>query len=360
MRTEKDIFGRALYFTMGKQDKLYDTPKRQEGNSLDSRTFLRKEKDKRVNKKYQKVDYPDKIAGSVLGFAIGDAIGAPLEFLNSANEVKGYEPSFRKGLKAGQYTDDTQHLEIGLDSIIGSLGDIDLEPHAGKLVEWYKSGDARSMGRTTESAIKNLIAGKEYNQSGIDHINSCGSLAIARLIPYSLLSSINRYKHKLAQRDIRKILGVTHAHKKVFHMGNLFDYFIQEIMNGKTPKETLDMILFENNFLNKRIRRKLEKVRDLSESRRDPSEVIQELGTGGFVEEIVLTSIYATLRGNSFEEAVLISANGRGDTDSRAAFTGALYGLDIGASKIPPSLKDQLERSKELEKKARQIYYLRK
>lgn len=302
----------------------------------------------------------DKVKGCILGFAIGDALGAPLEFSRFEHKIEGYEHSPQKGLTAGQFTDDTQHLEIGLDSIIENKGNINLYDLSERLVKWYKSGNARSIGKTTEDAVKNLIEGMPYNQSGIDHINACGSSAIPRLLPYSLLSAISRYEHKIDSSQTKHILGITHAHKKVKTMGDVLNYFIQEIANGKNAKETADMIIFEDNFLNRNIRDKLKETCLLAESDVDSISVIQKIGCSGFVEDIMYSSIYSALKGKAFEEAMLIAANAKGDSDSRASITGALYGLDIGASKIPEYFKQGLERSSELEKKAEQLYLLRK
>ena len=306
----------------------------------------------------------DRIAGCVLGFAIGDSIGAPLEFSKGLEKgldrITDYAPSPRKGLNAGQFTDDTQHLIIGLQSLIEYHGDLNLQDQADRLVQWYVSGDARSMGRTTQLAIENLLSGCDYGNSGINNIKNCGSLAISRLIPVALMSAINRGKYKIQRTDIKNILSITHAHRNVANMGELFNYFIQEIMYGKNPSETLDMILSENELLNKRIRNKLAKVKKLSKSDKDPMLAIEEIGNSGFVEDVVYSSIYGALKGNDFREAILISANGGGDTDSRAAFTGALYGLYVGEPNIPSDLKVRLESKSELEEMARQLFYLRK
>ncbi len=306
------------------------------------------------------INYPDKIAGCIIGFAIGDALGAPNEFSKTPRIVRGYEPSVKKGLKAGQFTDDTQHLEISLDSLLAKNGEIDLEDNAERLVRWYNSGDARSIGRTTELAIQNIKNGADYTQSGINNEKACGSLAIPRLIPYSLVSAVSAYEHKLQRGDIKRIVALTHAHKKVAQIAELFNYFIQEGMNGRSTEAAVDMIIFENDFLNKKIRRKLEKSKALAHSGMEPYQAIQEIGNSGFIEDVMFSAIYSTIKGSSFEEAVLIAANGLGDSDSRAAFAGALYGLDIGASKIPSYLKEGLERKDELEKKARQAYCMRK
>ena len=88
--------------------------------------------------------YLDKLKGCILGFAIGDAMGAPREFLGDLPDVLKFEPSYRKGLAAGQFTDDTQHLEIGLDSLLSNYGEIDLQDHANRLIRWYSSGERKN------------------------------------------------------------------------------------------------------------------------------------------------------------------------------------------------------------------------
>ncbi|MEK6813089.1 MAG: ADP-ribosylglycohydrolase family protein, partial [Nanoarchaeota archaeon] len=140
----------------------------------------------------------------------------------------------------------------------------------------------------------------------------------------------------------------------------LVSYFIQEIANGKSPKETLDMIVFEGNILNRALRKKLSHVKQLVESNEEGCAAIREIGDSGFVEDVVYSSVYGTLKGKSFEEAVLISANGSGDTDSRAALTGAFSGLEVGIQKISEYLRNALERGSELERKATRLYHLRK
>ncbi len=276
--------------------------------------------------RFQARDYSDKIVGCILGFAIGDALGTPQESPLCSSEIRGDESAFRKRLKLGQYIGNTQHLKIGLEALLESSGEIHFEAYQQKLVEEY----------------------------------ACETFTLPRLIPYSLLSAVSRYPYKLERRDLRKIMGTTHAPRTVVQMGELFHYFTQEIMQGRSLQGTMEMILFEDNFLNKRIRQKLGTVRDLAGSSLSSSAALQSLETSAFIEAIVFSTLYANLKGNLFGEAVLIAANGGGDSNSRAALTGALYGLEIGATQIPSPLKENLESRDELEKKAKKIYFLRR
>ncbi len=62
----------------------------------------------------------------------------------------------------------------------------------------------------------------------------------------------------------------------------------------------------------KKIRQKLKIAKQLSESKEDIYQTIQEIGNSGFVEDVMYSSIYSALKGSSFEESILISANGGG------------------------------------------------
>jgi len=297
----------------------------------------------------------ERMVGSIVGFAIGDALGAPVEFMKNRPVIAGFEPSYKKGLKAGQYTDDTQHLEIALDACLEAQGRIDVYAQARKLMDWYTSGNARSMGRTTESALKNLLKGISPLKSGINRTDACSSLAIARVLPYALVSAITPFTHKLTRADTRKILGITHAHRNVLQMGELVNYLVQEVMHGKDTEQTIDMILFEDNFLSRRIRDKLRVVKDLSESDEEQQSAMQKIGNSGFVEDVVFSALYAVIKNESFKEAVITSANAGGDSDSRAALTGSLYGLQKGVQGIPPKWIKGLERNDELIEKAKRL-----
>ena len=306
-----------------------------------------------------KIDKLDRIIGSIIGFAIGDAIAAPVEFAKKAEEVTGFIPAYKKGLKLGQYTDDTQHLLISLDSLTENHGEVNLEDIATRLKKWYSHG-ARSIGRTTELAIQNLKRGVPPEKSGIDNPNACGSLALPRLIPYCLFSALLPYEQKLTSGEEKRILGVTHAHKKVSNVGSLMHYYIQEMTHDRSAKATTLQIIDENDFLNRKTRKKLEEVLVLAESEEKPTDVIKKIGDSGYIEDVFYSALYCTLKSKNFKDSVLYAANGLGDADSRAAIAGTLSGLELGYSSIPQEWVLTLEDHKLLKKKAEELYMLSK
>ena len=298
----------------------------------------------------------EKIIGSIVGFAIGDAIGMPLEFDERCDPIRQFEPNAKKGLRAGRYTDNTQHLEIAIDSFVLNQGKINLDDISKRLINWYTSKQASSIGRTTELAIHNLLSGLPPTESGIYNYEACGSSGLVRILPYSLISAMRPYEAKITNGDTRRILGITHPHKAVYRMGLLLNYLIQEIMHGKSAKETIDMIVFEASFLDKRVRDKLKQTTELAETDKPTFSSIEEIGNDGYVESVMFSALYAVQKHDDFEEAVLCAANGRGDSYSRAAFTGALMGLRNGIGGIPPEWISGLERVSVLIEKAGKLY----
>jgi len=69
----------------------------------------------------------DRIAGCFVGLAVGDALGAPLEFLSRGEVRKRYPAGLRDMIdsrlwRAGEYTDDTQMALLIAESLLEKNG----------------------------------------------------------------------------------------------------------------------------------------------------------------------------------------------------------------------------------------------
>ena len=62
----------------------------------------------------------DRFRGTLIGLAVGDALGAAIEFLppGSLLPVIDYRDGEPHNLKSGQWTDDTRNLRLGDYSVI--------------------------------------------------------------------------------------------------------------------------------------------------------------------------------------------------------------------------------------------------
>src|SRR6516225_12432231 len=131
----------------------------------------------------------DRRRGTLIGLAVGDALGAAVEFSSpgSFTPVTGYRGGGPHGLKAGEWTDDTS-MALALADSMASVG-WDLNDQASRYVEWWKSGKYSVNGRcfdigiTTRSALSRFIAAKDALVSGDISERASGNGSIMRLAP---------------------------------------------------------------------------------------------------------------------------------------------------------------------------------
>ena len=106
---------------------------------------------------------PDRQRGTLLGLAVGDALGAAVEFeMPGAFEpVTGYRGGGPHGLGPGEWTDDTS-MALALADSIAQVG-WDLNDQAGRYVTWWREGRYSVNGRcfdigiTTRSALAPVL-----------------------------------------------------------------------------------------------------------------------------------------------------------------------------------------------------------
>ena len=114
----------------------------------------------------------DRRRGALIGLAVGDALGAAVEFKSPGSfaPVTGYRSGGPLGLKAGEWTDDTS-MALALADSMASVG-WDLNDQAGRYVSWWKTGKYSVNGRcfdigiTTRSALSRFVASKNALDSG--------------------------------------------------------------------------------------------------------------------------------------------------------------------------------------------------
>ena len=108
----------------------------------------------------------DRCRGALIGLAIGDALGAAVEFRppGSFEPVTGYRSGGPHGLDAGEWTDDTS-MALALADSIRDCG-WSLSDQADRYVQWWKSGRYSVNGRcfdigiTTRFALNAYFSGK--------------------------------------------------------------------------------------------------------------------------------------------------------------------------------------------------------
>jgi ADP-ribosyl-[dinitrogen reductase] hydrolase len=138
----------------------------------------------------------DRRRGAFLGLAVGDALGAAVEFKapGSFPPVTTYRNGGPHGLKAGEWTDDTS-MALALADSIAAVG-WDLNDQANRYLEWWSKGKYSVNGRcfdigiATRSALSEFMDKKNAHTSGDRSERSSGNGSIMRLAPVPI-----RYAH---------------------------------------------------------------------------------------------------------------------------------------------------------------------
>jgi ADP-ribosylglycohydrolase len=150
--------------------------------------------------------------GVLIGLAVGDALGAAVEFSSPGSfaPVTGYRSGGPHGLKAGEWTDDTS-MALALADSMASVG-WDLNDQASRYVKWWKTGKYSVNGRcfdigiTTRGALSRFIAGKNALPSGDAGEWASGNGSIMRLAPVPIghadlyPDNLQELSHQLGQQ----------------------------------------------------------------------------------------------------------------------------------------------------------------
>jgi len=318
--------------------------------------------------------FPDpraRVLGCFLGGAVGDALGAPVEFLSTAEirarfgdvGVTGY------GATPGSITDDTQMSLFTAEGLLDAGDDlrsrylVELAPHlhaayrrwfltqvregpvlprvarpslpSGALIDRAELYAWRAPGNTSLSA---LMSGRRGSlATAINDSKGCGG--VMRVAPVGLAAGIDPFT------VAAEAASITHGHPTGFLSAGAFATVVAELFRGRSLPDAIAHAIDRLG----RFRGRAETMRairaavELAEREPDPTpEVVEQLGGGWVGEEALAIALYAALTANDFESGVLTAVNHSGDSDSTGAIAGNLLGTQLGVDAIPTTFLDHL------------------
>ena len=166
---------------------------------------------------------PDRSTGSLLGVAVGDALGMPIEGLSHQNVrtyykgIKEYRDDDQRGdLDAGQWTDDTQ-MTFALVRTLTAHPDPADWPAAGAEAYVALRPDRRRWGATSTAAIDRLADGASPAEAGAPDRPTDG--AAMRAAPLGVWWAATDADRDAAFAAIRPVLAVTHRHPAALAAG---------------------------------------------------------------------------------------------------------------------------------------------
>lgn len=291
----------------------------------------------------------DRRRGALLGLAVGDALGAAVEFASpgSFEPVTGYRGGGPHGLGAGQWTDDTS-MALALADSIGS-GRWDLNDQAGGYVDWWKNGtysvngECFDIGITTRRALENFLVNKNAMVSGDRSDEASGNGSIMRLAPVPI-RYIDLYPDKIDQLSnlAEESSLPTHASDQCLSACRYLATVLAALIYGEDREAVLSPLWKPLEQFNavKPLHPLINEVAQGSFRRKQPPAI---QGSGWVVKSLE-ASLWAFHNAHSFEEAVFPAVNLGNDADTTGAVCGQLAGAYWGESNIPEPLLSGLAR----------------
>lgn len=313
------------------------------------------------------------IVGSIVGLAVGDAIGYRAEFRRRVQLLTEIgpegitdfialkDPRFSRPFivgpdhPPGTYTDDTQMTIAVAESLLrAGRADVDelMEEMGRHFVSWSRSeNNNRAPGGTCMEGCNNLSRGIHWRVSGVAESKGCGSAM--RVAPIGL------YYTDLDQvADVARASSLlTHGHVAALEAAAAAAIMVAMALTGSDPRAIYDEIDARCCKSTSDFTEIWRKVPVLLSSSPDDVLVKGGLGEGWVAEEAVASAMYCVWRyPDDFKQAVLTAINTDGDSDSIGTITGSAIGARLGIEAIPASWRQGVEDSEFLHDLAKRIW----
>jgi len=291
-----------------------------------------------------------KMLGGLVGVAVGDALGVPVEFWSRA-ELKAKPVTGMRGYGShnqppGTWSDDSSLTLCLAESLCHGF---DLQDIGNRFVRWFDEGYwtpygvAFDIGNTTYRAIARLRTGVEPTQAGGRGEYDNGNGSLMRTLPIALY---------FAKADTAELLDaahrvscLTHAHPRSQMACGFYSLIAVRLLRGDTPLEAYYGAVEDavEAYSVPPFSQELAHFGRLF-TRRIHEEAEDAIRSSGYVIHTLEASLWTFLRASSFEESVLTAVNLGGDTDTTGAVTGGLAGVYYGLDGIPRDWVNSLAR----------------
>jgi ADP-ribosylglycohydrolase len=303
----------------------------------------------------------DRYRGCLLGGAVGDALGAGIEFASLAEirqehgpaGVTGYVPCYGR---SGTITDDTQMTLFTAEGLLRARrhgGDAPTalwqayrrwlitqgSAPAGHQADGWLFGQEflhhqRAPGMTCLSALENGRPGTADRP--VNASKGCGG--VMRVAPAGLAGGAPFTLGGQAA-------ALTHGHPSGYLAAAAFAQMIGELVHGRGLPDAVGAAgsAVREAAEGDEVSEALAAAVAAAAAGPASTEAICRLGEGWVAEEALAIAVYCALTAPGFRSGVLLAVNHGGDSDSTGAICGNLLGASLGAGAIDADLLDGLE-----------------
>ncbi len=324
----------------------------------------------------------DNYEGCVIGGAIGDALGYPVEFSRLPHIKKKYGEKGITDLEKvngkSLITDDTQMTMFTADGLIKSalknfdenkLPDMEqvyssyqnwlstqYKPYSSAAKGWINNlrelYEMRAPGTTCTGSLIDGIPGSI--EKPINNSKGCGG--VMRVAPAGLMY----YKNpKIAFEAGARCAALTHGSPSAYLPAGVQACIIANLVNGENIEDSVNnaIEILKTYKGNEDTLELLESAKEYAKSDIDSETAIKNLGEGWHGDEALAISVYCALKSpEDYKKAVIMAVNHDGDSDSTGAITGNIVGTYLGKKGIPNKWVKTVELSNELSQLSKDLY----
>ena len=302
--------------------------------------------------------HKSRMIGCLLGGAIGDAMGYPVEFMRYADIVRYFGGAGVRDLSASNLiSDDTQMTLFTAEGLLNAHqnGKSPVKSVYKSYLRWYYTqtgtrmpgvkyeggllGEAKIFASRAPgtTCLSSLSSGKMGTLAApINHSRGCGG--VMRAAPCAM------FPHAL---DLGcRIAAITHGHPGGYIPAGAFAALLQKLYYGQSIQDAVAELIEELDQIEdaESTRDALQHAVDLSLEGRPCAPTVRELGEGWVGEEALAIAVYSALSfPTDFAQAIRLAVNHDGDSDSTGAVCGNIMGMLLGAGAIPVEWRDGVE-----------------
>ena len=315
-------------------------------------------------------DLKSRFRGCLMGGAIGDALGFPVEFLSLESIKRNYgdEGIRRLKIKNGisRFSDDTQMTLFTAEGLIKARErGVTLKRSIYlSYLDWLKTQyestpvsdkgllsvttlyDRRAPGNTCLSALNSGLEGGISQP--INSSKGCGG--VMRTAPVALYCYAKGANALGADELAAEAAAITHGHTLGHLPSYALNHIIYEILGGAELSDAIKRAIeaTEARYTQNDAAMGISKMRVAVMLAEHPNmsdeKAIYMLGGGWVAEEALAISIYCALKyKDDFLGAIATAVNHDGDSDSTGAITGNIIGAYLGYEAIPSDLSEPIE-----------------
>ncbi|MFI6995988.1 ADP-ribosylglycohydrolase family protein [Nocardia sp. NPDC050175] len=308
----------------------------------------------------------DRVRGSLVGGAIGDALGWPIEFLKldqirgryGEEGVTGYLPQHNAGAPQ-EITDDTQMTLFTAEGLLRSAAADPVPALRRAYLRWLQTQQggrpaahsdgwlaslpflyaSRAPGNACMSGLsrqsRGYIAPEPLGENGPVNPHSKGCGTVMRSAPFGLAGMGPDQAFGTAARAAQ----LTHGHPTGYLAAGAFAAILDRVVSGLELPIAVQQTIAQLEGIPSTEETVAALNRAVTLAEEPPTaDQVEHVGAGWIAEECLAIAVYCALQAaktGDVRAALLLSVNHSGDSDSTGAVAGNLIGAVHGISALP-------------------------